>query len=712
MISVKEAAERLSISERQVQKLCGEGAIKGASKISGVWLMPSESVYIGFDSNYAAVKQLSVEDVAEILSVSQATVRNWIRLGKIKPDLGKYKFSEEYINGFVKDLESNQTRRLKSRRNKKHLTGKTLYRSYVDDNAAARLVGELFSLNIVDSARDLLVLLSGVALRCYCDLCDVTYLGLDMLNGMEVISDSWYVFRELVFDLLGGTAPTREECERMAPALSREIKFNREHDLLGFVYISLKERALRKKDGVYYTPNKTVNELIDGMKLSPLPKEGRRLLDPCCGSGNFLIRLAAIGFNVAQLYGCDIDEIGVHLTRINLFFCDMRVPIQMLRNQIVVSNFLTDPPTGEFDIVLGNPPWGSELDELTLESCRRRLETALTKRPETYDLFVDQALGLLVDGGMLGFVLPEAIMNVRSHKAVRSVIVSSCDFRFVSFIGNVFEGVQCPAILLCLEKGSNGSAVGCRVCRSKSQAYTIELPRNLSEQTIALNTTDEEELCLRAIEGNPSNEYLRGSAKFALGIVTGDNSRYIAKDMGGGREPVLRGSDIFRYRARSGSSYIEFRPEEFQQVAPVELYRAKEKLLYRFISSVPVFAYDDGKTLSLNSANILIPEIDGLDILFVMAVLNSSVASFYFSKRFNSVKMLRQHIEAMPIARPSDELQEHIILLARQLTEQMHGSRELYRALDELVFQVYGLEDGQRHLIEEAARENDLVLLP
>ena len=57
VISVKEAAERLSISERQVQKLCGEGAIKGASKISGVWLMPSESVYIGFDSNYAAVKQ-------------------------------------------------------------------------------------------------------------------------------------------------------------------------------------------------------------------------------------------------------------------------------------------------------------------------------------------------------------------------------------------------------------------------------------------------------------------------------------------------------------------------------------------------------------------------------------------------------------------------------------------------------------------------------
>ena len=711
-ISVKEAAERLSVSERQVQKLCSEGAITGASKISGVWLVPSESVCIGPNSDVAAVKQLSVADVAEILSVSQATVRNWIRLDKIKPDLKKNKFSEAYINDFVKDLESNQARRLKSRRNKKHLTGRALYRSYIDDDAAVRFVSEVSSLNVVESTRDLLVLLSGVALRCYCNLCDVAYGGLDMLNETESVSDSWPVFRELAIDLLDGIVPTQEECERMAPALSKKIKYSREHDLLGFVYISFKERAARKKGGIYYTPNATTHELIDSMGLRSCLKEGGRFLDPCCGSGNFLIGLASSGFDTAQLYGCDIDKTSVHLTRINLFLCDTRASIRMLRNQITVSNFLTDPPVGNFDVILGNPPWGSELDEPTLESCRRKLETALVKKPESYDLFVNQALRLLVDGGMLGFVLPEAIMNVRSHEMVRSVIVSSCDFRFVSFIGNVFDGVQCPAILLGLKKGGNGSAVGCKVRRSKSQTYTIKMPRNLSKQAIELNTTDEEELCLRAIEGNPGNEYLRGSAKFALGIVTGDNSKYIATDMGDGREPVLRGSDIFRYRARPGSSYIEFRPEEFQQVAPVNLYRAEEKLLYRFISDVPVFAYDDRKTLSLNSANILIPEIDGLDILFVMAVLNSSVASFYFSKRFNSVKMLRQHIESIPIARPPDELQKRIVLLTKQLMRQTSENRELYRALDGLIFQMYGLDDGQRHLITEVVGKKDLVLLP
>ena len=279
LISVKEAAERLSVSERQVQKLCSEGAIVGASKISGVWLVPSESLCIEFDSSVAAVKQLSIADVAEIdLSVSQATVRNWIRLDKIKPDLGKNKFSEDYINGFVKDLESSESRRLKSRRNKKHLTGRALYRSCIEDDGAVQLVGEVSALNVVESMRDLHVFLSGVALRCYCDLCDVAYSGLDMLAETEHISGSWPVFRELVIDLLGGVAPTREECERMAPALSREIKHNRGHDLLGFVYISLRERTSRKKGGVYYTPNETVHELIDSMELnSRLIEDGRFL---------------------------------------------------------------------------------------------------------------------------------------------------------------------------------------------------------------------------------------------------------------------------------------------------------------------------------------------------------------------------------------------------------------------------------------------------
>ena len=115
------------------------------------------------------------------------------------------------------------------------------------------------------------------------------------------------------------------------------------------------------------------------------------------------------------------------------------------------------------------------------------------------------------------------------------------------------------------------------------------------------------------------------------------------------------------YGMTISGNYIRFVPESFQQVAPVEMYRAKEKLLYRFISEVPVFTYDDQQTLSLNSCNIVIPDIDGLEMKYILAILNSSVAAYFISKKFNSVKLLRLHIEQMPIPVVSIDVQASII---------------------------------------------------
>ena len=108
---------------------------------------------------------------------------------------------------------------------------------------------------------------------------------------------------------------------------------------------------------------------------------------------------------------------------------------------------------------------------------------------------------------------------------------------------------------------------------------------------------------------------------------------------------ILKGSDIQKFRFTEGKRFIAYRPELFQQTAPTEYYRAPRKLLYRFISDQLVFAYDDRQTLSLNSCNVVIPEIEGLEMKYVLAVLNSRVAQFYFEKSFQSVKVLRSHIE-------------------------------------------------------------------
>ncbi|MEI3311730.1 MAG: helix-turn-helix domain-containing protein [Evtepia gabavorous] len=43
-ISVKDAAEKFKISERRIQKLCETNRIAGCTRISGIWLIPSDAV--------------------------------------------------------------------------------------------------------------------------------------------------------------------------------------------------------------------------------------------------------------------------------------------------------------------------------------------------------------------------------------------------------------------------------------------------------------------------------------------------------------------------------------------------------------------------------------------------------------------------------------------------------------------------------------------
>ena len=77
------------------------------------------------------------------------------------------------------------------------------------------------------------------------------------------------------------------------------------------------------------------------------------------------------------------------------------------------------------------------------------LQTAVGKSVESYDLFVEKALTMLVNNGVLAFVLPEAILSVAAHDTARRIMIDSCSFKFISYLGNVFSGSS--VLLLFLE---------------------------------------------------------------------------------------------------------------------------------------------------------------------------------------------------------------------------------------------------------------------
>ena len=718
-ILVNDAAARFNISKRRVQLLCEQGRISGANMVSGVWLIPEtapkpvdgrkkridDSQLSFFD---VTQKGLTVDDVCKTLSISKATAKNWIRLGKIVPDIGDQLFSTEYVEKFVAELKSGKNTKLKSRRNKKSATGKVLYKDYVHTASNQKLVADLLELGIIENERDLLIVLANFAVQLYYQSRNIPFGNSNVL--LDFLSqEQTSEFHILIKDLIGKDTVAPALINKLLPVLSKEILFVKGEDSLGFVYISLQDIGQRKSSGAYYTPEKVVGELIDRLYENDPDLGSKTICDPCCGTGNFLLSLGTKGIDYANLYGQDIDSISVFLSRINIALMAPEMSAVDIQSRIIVGNTYFETFTQKFDVIVGNPPWGSDFSEEDALRCRKLFKTAVGKSIESYNLFVEKALSMLNHKGVLAFVLPEAILSVAAHDTVRRMMIATCSFKFISYLGNVFSGVQCPSIILGIAPDDEKTVIGCRVS-TENDTFVISKPRTFSDGTLSFNVSDEENECLNAISNIENVVYLKGNAKFALGIVTGNNKKYISTEKRDDNEVVLKGSDIQRYGMTSSGNYIRFAPESFQQVAPVEMYRAKEKLLYRFICEVPVFTYDDQQTLSLNSCNIVIPDVAGLEMKYILAILNSSVTVYFISKKFNSVKLLRSHIEQMPIPVVPMDIQTSIIKKVDRIMNSSENISGLYEDLDSDIMQLFGLSGAHRDIIKKFLRKKNLFL--
>jgi site-specific DNA-methyltransferase (adenine-specific) len=142
---------------------------------------------------------------------------------------------------------------------------------------------------------------------------------------------------------------------------------------------------------------------------------------------------------------------------------------------------------------------------------------------------------------------------------------------------------------------------------------------------------------------------LKNKAKWALGIVTGNNDRFCSKTPKTGYVPIYKGSDITKSGLKEPNTFILNDFSNFQQVASLDMYHAQEKLIYKFISSDLCFFCDTEQRYMLNSANMLIPTGIGISGAQLTQLLNSDIINWLFKKLFATHKILRGDLELLPI---------------------------------------------------------------
>lgn len=652
---------------------------------------------------------LPLEKVCEKLHISIATGQNWVRLNKLPVDSWIEKkpfFSYDRIYKLEQDLWNGSNGSLKSRRNKGFRSGTSLYQKYQTcKQAEQEIETTLFWYNqAIEGNTDSSfshALLCACLLECALQLYEKKeqLIQEDAVGLLPSYLDSPKKF-SLPDAFPYSLFEQKEEllhCTRQFPSpFSVCYHYRKDEDLLGLLYQSIQALQERKKTGAYYTP-KTITDKIAKDLCTSVSATGT-FLDPSCGTGSFLLSLAKY-IPLSRLYGCDMDPISVAITRFNLSLATDCREDALLLSHITVSDFLLDSlPLSKYDCIVGNPPWGTAFSKKEQADLRKVYTCATNGCPESYVLFMERALSLLSSEGILCFLLPEAFLQAKKHVEIRKLVCRHCALLSLEYLGNAFYGVQCPSVVFTIKHLKIEHEDGLLSCdsahiRAEDTFFTIQTKRNITWDNFSIRTDDTAYRLLQKIKNVPNHTTLWGQTDFALGIVTGNNKALLSDTYEEGMDPILSGKEILPFQILPAKKYTFFSKERFQQAAPLSLYRAPQKLIYRFIAKYPVVALDMDGYLTLNSCNVLIPHIPYLDIRYLLAVLNSSVIRFYYENTFHSLKVLRSHLEQLPIPIADKETQKKIASLVTNVEtapdEKTRNS--LLSRLDTQIQALYGL---------------------
>jgi type I restriction enzyme M protein len=253
-------------------------------------------------------------------------------------------------------------------------------------------------------------------------------------------------------------------------------------DLIGTIYNTYVERPEKKQKGQYYTPPAIVRYILDEVGYTQgtaIIGPNKRLLDPACGSGTFLIEaarrlIAAYGQGGDtprqlldrirdNLYGFDLNPFACYLAEVNLLIqvldlvklaIEGKNPPRLQRFHIYNVDALS-PASGilyyarantlmaeELDVVdhikgrnegyapgfawvVANPPYGAKLTEAYKKALHEWMPDVFYGKPDTYVFFFRLGLRLLGATGRLGFITPNTYLMGTNTATLREQLLAA-----------------------------------------------------------------------------------------------------------------------------------------------------------------------------------------------------------------------------------------------------------------------------------------------
>ena len=262
------------------------------------------------------------------------------------------------------------------------------------------------------------------------------------------------------------------------------------------------------------------------------------------------------------------------------------------------------------------------------------------------------------------------------------------------------------------------------VIRDLNSGKVLELDKNCLDSNHLYTFNDRvtaEQLSLAAKIGELAGTTCGDYFKFFLGMFRSRPVDDLVEPLrkSAAYQPLIASREIFPFNNFKAKRYIYPDPSVFFQIPAKNNFESK-KLIMRYLSVKPVFAYDEEGLYFMNDVAAAIPLTSEIDMFFAEGYLNSKLVEFFYKIKFpHHNKFLKKNFNKIPFFLCGKNLQRIIadkVTGIRKLNQDMILAQDknvlkkeislLLERLNGFVYQLFKLRPEEINIIEQYINKN------
>lgn len=431
------------------------------------------------------------------------------------------------------------------------------------------------------------------------------------------------------------------------------------------------DSVYKKENGIFYTDIELAQKIIQFLEI---PKDAT-IMDPCCGTGSFLISAKQLGYS--SLYGADIDRNAVTIAKNGYDNNNTKVINTLANNgQDVLKQFKLEAPA---DFVIGNPPYAPIAKDIVIDTTDYLFLREV--KDSGSNLFVAalyRAFDLVKPKGTISYIIPKNFLHVTSYAMLRKKILNEKRIISIIDIGAYFKNVRGEQIVLTLENSfvDNNNIVIYKH-QDKEFVKKLEIPQSFYTDEVLLFESEEDFTIYKTLEA---------TYKKFNDICTGYVGRGKSKS-----EAAITGKDIRKFSFKNTAV-----PKKGNKVFIQNIYSAESGVIASFAGdleateTVTVFTDGDEKMCR-----------------YILGFLHARLCNYYLLKFCFNNSRLTMHTDAKYLKKLpliiDDTTFPKVISIVKSLESIEYMSDtwfEMVESLNNLIYQTYKIEEKERHHID------------